>query len=173
MNMEHRSRFCSMHFFWTCLTKKSMSTMLHSGHNPHWPSGRLASDTMMIQFSMTWKRSFLAMERSEIALVVSTVGFTAFIFVEGYNQGISEIFWHLLLFPDVTKDIMEDINCFWACSFVQLSKDSIFFWCSVKVHLVDGFHDFNDWLQMIQHIWSGLLRDMIKCSGADWWRSVQ
>ena len=50
--------------------------------------------------------------------VVSTVGFAAFIFVESYNQGILEIFWHLLLFPDATEDIMEDIIYFWACSFV-------------------------------------------------------
>ena len=34
---------------------------------------------------------------------------------------------------------MEDINCYWACSFVQFSWDSIFSWCLIRVHLWMAF----------------------------------
>ena len=122
INTDYKSRFCSMLLSWTCLTEKIMLTILHHGKNPNWASGRLASDILISQFRMTQARIFLAMERSEMLPMFSEVSFTSFIFVKGHNEGISEIYQHLLLFPDVTEDIMEDVNCFWVCSFHNLAE---------------------------------------------------
>ena len=45
-----------------------MLTMLFPRQNPHWASGRLASDMVMSQLIMTWARLFLAMDRIEMPL---------------------------------------------------------------------------------------------------------
>ena len=49
----------------------------------------------------------------------------------------------------------------------------IFCWCSIGVYLVKSFHDFSDWWCKTKLIQSGLLRDLVKYHGVDWWRSVQ
>ena len=82
-----------------------------------------------------------------------------------------------VLCPDVTEDIMEDINCFWACSFVQFGWDSIFFlvpnwssswWMVFLISMIDGGRSSSSrvgcWSSAVALTDEGLFSKLLKCS---------
>ena len=44
---------------------------------------------------------------------------------ETVMQGITEVVWHLLLFPDTQQNIMEGFQGVGACRFVDLGRDAV------------------------------------------------
>ena len=65
---ENRGVFCSMHFSWSCLMAKIMSTVPLPGLKPHCTSGRFCSKTVTSLLRITLANIFPAIERREMTL---------------------------------------------------------------------------------------------------------
>ena len=68
MKTKNRRMFCSMHFSWSCLMAKIMSTVLFPGPKPHCASGRFCSETVMSLLRITLANIFPVIERREMPL---------------------------------------------------------------------------------------------------------
>ena len=68
MKTENRDMFCSMHFSWSCLMAKIMSTVLLPGLKPHRACGRFCSETVMSLLRITLANIFPVIEKREMPM---------------------------------------------------------------------------------------------------------
>ena len=106
----------SIFFFCITLTANVMSTVLLPGLKPHCACGRISSAIIMSLSSMTPANIFACYREERDAPVISTICFTALVFVNCHYECVSEIIRNFLFPPHRWDNVVKRFQCFGAAT---------------------------------------------------------
>ena len=137
-NTEYTSIWYSIHFPLAWSTATIMSIVLRSGWNPHWASGKLLSETLVMSLLRgMWARIFPATESRGMPQYFPQSDLALSILVERNYGGVLEVCWHTLFLPNGHKDVVECTESCGTKCLLQYYRNCI---CSLNFATVQFFY---------------------------------